>query len=284
MNFGIDVLQPRAQAIILRGAAAGLLGLLLGCSEPNSAPNVGSNSNWLTACEIGADCRASLGCNCGACSKGCSSNQDCADFAGTTCVLASEDAANALCHGATSWTSQGICLPSCQPGSCEATQACVLSACVPMALPDSGFCASVAGVSSDQRTQEEELILSVERARQTGSIDCGSGAVTGQLHLVRLDPRLTCAARALAFDMAVSGNRGLTDSAGRTTTDRYALAGYSPRFWAEGYASNASSASLALQAMLSDQDFCTGFVNTTLTDVGVGFSNNLYVATLATEQ
>jgi hypothetical protein len=283
MDLGIDVLRLPTPATILRCAAFGSIGLLLGCSEPKSSPNVGSNSNWLTACEVGADCAASLPCNCGACSKGCSHNEDCADFAGTTCVLATEDASNALCRGEANWASQGVCLPRCQPGSCGTGQACVLSACVPMALPDLDLCSSVAGVTNAQRTQEEELILSVEKTRQTGGIDCGNGLVATLLHFVRLDPRLTCAARALAADIAASGIRGLTDSAGRTTVERHALAGYSSRFWAEGYAYDVPSASVALQAMLADQDFCIGFVNATLADVGVGFSNNVYVATLATE-
>jgi hypothetical protein len=283
MVFRNDLPQSRSQASTRRSVIIGVLAVVVGCSDPKSSPNVGSNSNWLTACVVNGDCAVSLACNCGACSKGCSSDSDCSSCSGTVCLFAAEDAAIAQCRGSVSWASQGICLPPCASGGCAVDQACALGVCVSLALPNSDFCQPVANVGGDVRTHEDDLVLAFEQLRKAGGVDCGTGSVTGQLPFVRIEPRLTCAARVLAADIAANNLQSLTDSAGRNTTDRYALAGYQQRAWSEGYVRNVSSASAALQTMLNDSRFCPGFVNTVLVDIGVGFSGSTYVITMATE-
>ncbi len=283
MALDNDTPMPATLAMVLGFAVLVLLASLVDCSDPKSSPNVGSNTNWLTACEVNADCTGALGCYCGACSKGCARDSDCASFPGTACVSKAEEAASALCGGLANWSTQGICLPRCEPGGCGENLTCALFACVPMALPDSDFCSAVAGASIENRSREEELVLTVEQARNNGGIVCGNGSATAALSFVRVDPRLTCVARVLAQDIAATGTRSLTDSAGRNTTDRLGLAGYAARFWVEGYAWDSNSASSALQAMLADSDFCSGFSNGSVADIGVAFFANVYVVTLASE-
>jgi hypothetical protein len=274
---------PAMPVLAFGVSCTSLLALFLSCSEPASTPNVGSNTNWLTACEVNSECVDELMCHCGACSKGCTLDSDCAGYQGTACVSSAEDAAVALCRGAAAWASPGICLPRCQPGGCAEAQTCTLGACVPRALPRVDFCSAVSSASVENRTREEELILAVEEARMNGGIDCGTGTVTGSLSFVRVDPRLTCAARVLAQDLAVTGARVLTDSAGRTTSDRLGLVGYQARAWVEGFTRDMSSASTALVAMLGDSDFCSGISNGTILDIGVGYADNVYVVTMGAE-
>lgn len=283
MAFGKE--PPASSMLSFARYRSGLVCLLLigGCSEPTSTPQVGSNTNWLTACDLGAECSASLSCNCGVCSKTCESDADCSSFSDTVCLPQADTAAKALCGGSVTWASQGICLPRCEPGGCGEQLACALGACVPMALPNSAFCSPVAASVADSQTREDELALAVEQARSTGGLTCGNGTAIGKMPYVRVDPRLTCAARALAQDMAATGSQSLTDSVGRTTTDRLRLAGYQALSWAEGYAWDTTSASAALTLMLADADFCTGFANASLADMGVGYVDNTYVLTLAVE-
>lgn len=283
MAFGKESPSPRK--LPSAGSFSQWVCLLLsaGCSEPASTPQVGSNTNWLTACEVSADCAGALGCNCGVCSQPCDSDAECSNFPSTVCLPESDNAANALCGGSVTWTSQGICLPSCEPGGCGDNLTCALGTCVPLSISNSTFCSPVAASTSESRTHEDELALAVEQARSTGGLTCGNGTVIAAMAFVRMDPRLTCSARVLAQDLAATGSQSLTDSVGRSTSDRLGLAGYQPRSWAEGYARDTTSASAALTLMLADADFCTGFANASLADMGTGYVDNTYVLTLAVE-
>jgi len=274
---------PAVPVLALGMASSVVLALAMSCSEPNGSPTVGSNTNWLTACEINSECVDKLQCYCGACSKDCSVDRDCASYPGTACVLSAEDAAVALCRGATTWSNPGICLPRCRPGGCAANQTCALGACVPLVLPVSEFCSTAATPTLVNRTREEELVEAVEQARTQGGIDCGTGSVSAALGFVRVDPRLTCAARVLAQDLAATGGRTLTDSAGHTTTNRLGLVGYNARIWVEGFTRDMTSASAAIVAMLGDSSFCAGISNASVSDIGVGHYGNVYVVTLAAE-
>jgi uncharacterized protein YkwD len=271
---------PAVPVLALGITSAIYLALSISCSKPDDSPTVGSNTNWLTPCEVNSECVDKLQCYCGACSKGCSVDGDCAAYAGTACVLSAEDAAVAQCRGEVSWSSPGICLPRCSPGGCAEAQTCTLGACVPRVLPSSDFCATVSSATAANRTLEEQLAEAVEQARASGGIDCGTGTVTGALGFVRVDPRLTCAARVLAQDLAATGARSFTDSAGRTTTDRLALVGYTARSWAEGFTRDMNSASTAITAMLGDAQFCSGLASAAMADIGVGHVKNVYVVTM----
>lgn len=257
-----------------------LSGVAAGCDDPSPSPNLASNTNWLVACDTDAQCGTAFSCNCGACSKGCSTNDDCGALPGTSCIARTEDATAALCGSAEQWAGQGACLPRCTAGECGEAQFCAVGICVPLALPESQFCAEVANADSDARVNEEILASAVEQLRAAG-VDCGNGSKT--LPPLRLDPSLVCAARVLARDMAATGNHHLTDSYGRNTETRLAEAGYEQTVWAEGFAWDVTDAARALGLILEDSAFCTGFGDVTMTDFGVGYSGGVFVLTVAAQ-
>jgi hypothetical protein len=267
-----------------RGVLAGLAlwACTLACSDPHPGPQVGSNSNWLRTCSTDDVCGKSLGCQCGACTKPCQSDADCASLSNARCVLEHDSAAQALCRSSDTWTGGGMCRPRCQPGTCDAGQVCALLACTPLEVPSSGECASIAVQQSDAELQEEQLLDVVEQARLDGGVVCG-GSASPAAAAVRPDARLFCAARLLAADLAAHGGTTLVDSQGRDTAARMQLTGYSSSFWAEGFGSNVKSASSAWSAMLQSADFCDIAASTRLEDVGVGVWNGTYVVTMGAE-
>lgn len=105
---------------------------LSGCS-PGGEPRVDSQTNWLRACEVDADCGGLL-CQCGACTRPCGANADCADLDGASCVPPQESGVVALCSGAV-LASPGFCLPRCIPGQCTNGAACVSGICSPTPAP-----------------------------------------------------------------------------------------------------------------------------------------------------
>lgn len=272
--------MPRSHYRRVRVALVCSMVIAVSCSDPTSTPTAGTNTNWLVACEADAECDSALSCHCGACSKACTGDADCSVYSGTSCVAVSERAAEALCAGSAK-PSAGLCLPSCEPGECASSQSCVLGACVPAPIPDSVFCSTVTEADEAARTLQDALIASVERTRINGGGECGSGSTTVSLPPLRLDSRLICAARVLASEMAATQVRSLKDASGRDTVDRLALAGYSSRTWAEGYAWDVPDVDTALAVMLRDPDFCAGFSDATLTDLGVAHAGTTYVVTLA---
>jgi uncharacterized protein YkwD len=254
--------------------------LLLGaCSDPPSTPTVGSNTNWLKACDTNEQCGQPTACHCGTCTAQCSSDADCAALAGARCAAQSEPATWTACQ--TVQPTFGICLPRCQPGGCGDGQVCEGGACVLAPVPNSAFCAPVATPSSADRTGEEQLLDGVQAMRAGGGVVCGSSAPTGVLAALRLDPALLCAARVFAADVAVTpAGTDLVDSQGRNTGDRLTLAGYSGRGWAEAYSLRGPVASDALSAMLADAQICPILTDSRYQDVGVGSSGKAYVITL----
>lgn len=256
-------------------------GIEVGCDAPSPSPNLASNTNWLVACDADAQCDTDLSCNCGACSRSCSSDDDCRGYAGTHCVSSAEHAAIALCGHTDRWATQGACLPRCNPGECGTDQFCTLGVCVPVQPPETEFCATNRDIDGATLRAEEALAEAVEQLRSAGGNVCENGSTTAQLPLLRIDARLMCAARALARDMASTGNHLLTDSAGRNTEARLALAVYPQTRWAEGFAWDVASADAALKRMLEDAGFCTGFKDAALMDLGVGYSSDVFVVTIA---
>lgn len=269
-------------ARLLRGFIP-LCFLAVACGDPEPGPTVGGNTNWLRACSTDDPCEGSLECECGACTKGCLTDADCEPLANARCVLESDPSASALCPSTESWLSGGMCRPSCQPGGCPEGQACALLACMPLPVPDSAECAFMASVQPDERVRHDELIDLVEQARLSGGIDCGNGVLTAPVTAVRPDPRLFCAARIFADDLAVTRSLSLTDSSGHVTLDRMALAGYSAQTWTEGFGVDASSPAEGWSFMLESVDFCSHFADPGNTDIGVAISGDVYVVTLGSE-
>jgi hypothetical protein len=267
----------------LRSGLPWLLGIAFlfgGCSEPASTPKTGSNSNWLHACETDDDCAGIGSCECGACTLLCTDDSACAGLDGAGCALPSDPAAWAQCTSRA--PSAGLCLPSCEAGSCGAGQACVNGRCVLAPLPATEFCTPVANPAQSDRVLEDELLALIQSARTEGGIVCPGGAPSSAIAALRLDTRLLCAARVLAADVQVTRNPSLTDSAGRDTPARLSLAGYEQAFWSEDFSFSAT-ASGALMSVLQRAAGCDRIVDETYLDVGIGSVADVQVITLAVE-
>ena len=256
--------------------------LLAACGDPPSSPTVGSNTNWLKACDSNEQCGLATACHCGACTAECTTDADCTALAGARCAVQTEPATWTACQTVQP-TVTGICLPRCEPGGCADGQVCVGGACVLAPVPNSSFCEPIATPSSADRTGEEQFLDGLQAMRTAGGVTCGSGTPSAVLPALRLDARLLCAARVFAADVVVTpAGTDLVDSLGRNTGDRLTLAGYSARTsWAEAYTLRGPVATDALSAMLGDAAICVELTNTRYQDVGVGTSGKAYVVTLA---
>ncbi|MGD8860260.1 MAG: hypothetical protein PVI30_09615 [Myxococcales bacterium] len=110
-----------------RGLLALALSWLLACSPDGGSPQVGSQTNWLMACEASSDC-GELQCVCGACTARCDDDAACQGLAAASCIAADDEGSMALC-GETP-PGSGICLPRCE-GGCDGGTRCVSGVCVP---------------------------------------------------------------------------------------------------------------------------------------------------------
>jgi hypothetical protein len=216
---------------------------------------------------------------CGACSERCSNDADCEALPDARCALASDPAASASCGA----EPIGLCLPRCEPGSCNDGQVCVAGACVLAPLPDAAICADVRTRAAPERTREETLLALLDSLRTAGGVRCGSAAASAPAPSFRLDPRLICTARVLALDIDANGPLGLADSMGRTSPDRLTAAGYDAAVWGESFAIDASDAEAALDYMLAEPDVCTRLTDAQYHDVGAGVAGNTWTITIASE-
>jgi uncharacterized protein YkwD len=257
----------------------GLCLVLWACGDPHSSPTVGSNTNWLKACDTTEQCGRATACHCGACTAECNSDADCAALSGARCAAATDPATWSACQ--TVNPTFGICLPRCQPGECGDGQVCVDGACVLEPVPNNSFCAPVATPATADRTSAEQLLDALQSTRTAGGVTCGSSTPTAAVPALRMDARLLCEARVFAADVAVTRtNSSLVDSQGRTTQDRLNLAGYTGRTWAEAYVLRGPAATDALNLMLGDAAICADLTNSRYQDVGIGSSGGAYVITL----
>jgi uncharacterized protein YkwD len=118
--------------------------------------------------------------------------------------------------------------------------------------------------------------------RLQGGVTCGGFAPTAPAPELRVDPRLTCAARVLAADLVSSGAATLEDSLGRDSRDRIALTGYTPSSWGESFSRGTQAASDALAMIIAREDSCLQLNNVDLVDVGIGSAGDVLVVSLAT--
>jgi hypothetical protein len=266
----------------MRGAlAAALLAAVaaVSCGDDQHDPKSGSNSNWLVACVDEHQCTESRACLCGACSRECIDDNDCAGLEGARCSFSDRAAAVSQCGGA----NIGLCLPSCTPGSCAAGQSCVDGSCVLAEIPDSEFCAPALQVTADTPANEEAMLTLIQRNRLAGSIACASGTSLEPAPGLKLDGRLSCAARIKALDQARTQTRGMLDSEGRTPPERLTLAGYPFSSWWESYAFAADTPSEAYELLLADDDSCPQLGSSAYSSVGIGNAGDVFVVTLAGE-
>jgi uncharacterized protein YkwD len=194
------------------------------------------------------------------------------------CAQPTDPAALAECGGAGG--AEGICLPRCTPGSCGPLQACVGGACVLAELPDVPICDPVADPDAAARTLEDELLEAFQGLRTAGGA-CDPPAPAAAA--LRFDPRLLCAARVWARDLATGAEPAERDSQGRTTQDRLVAAGFTPTLWADGFAMDAQDASEAVQLMIADAATCDRFTDPDFDAVGVGVVDGVLVITVAAD-
>jgi hypothetical protein len=268
-------------SIVLRILAVSAAGALFACGEPSApSPSVGSNSNWLRLCKSDAECGEQLACRCGFCTRECSADAACNMLSDARCVLSDDPAAVSSCTDKTPAPVAGICLPRCDPGSCNDGHACVEGACVATKLPDGAFCNPVAMTSDEQRTLSDQL-LALLYARRADGFTCGSNPLSGAAPAFRLDPRLICVARVLAQDLdAGAAPPGIVDALGRDTLERFDLVGYDATQWNESFAVRARSPEDALRLMLNDLASCRRLADASFRDVGVANYGDAYVVTI----
>jgi hypothetical protein len=107
-----------------------LIALAVGCS-PSNQPRSDSNSNWLTECEVSADCRGDGACICGLCTRTCERDMDCAIAGdGAFCVAPEEASSGAACAAIVSAAEERLCLAGCrEDADCGPESGCVAGAC-----------------------------------------------------------------------------------------------------------------------------------------------------------
>lgn len=278
-----DLLSGTAKSLASRSlawATTFVLGVAAACGDDTSSPKTGSNSNWLVACADASDCASGGVCLCGACSRECSDARDCSSLEGARCSPADDTAHRTQCGGAEPLV--GLCLPRCEPGSCDDGQSCVDGACVIAELPQTDFCDPARAASRAERAAEEQLLQLIQQNRVAGSTACTSGETSAAAPALRLDGRLSCVARVRALDQQATGVTGPADSEGRNARERASLAGYDVSAWWESYAYDATSGSQAYDRTLADADSCSELGNPQYTDIGVGTAGDMFVVVLAT--
>jgi len=117
-----------------RFSLALLLALLGAGCHATDGPREDSQTNWLRACQVDAQCGGSLVCLCGACTRVCDSDASCAALPGSSCIAASDARSIALCAG-NAPSAAALCIPSCVDGSCAAGQTCMAQICAPLGPP-----------------------------------------------------------------------------------------------------------------------------------------------------
>jgi len=271
----------RALGVVLGIAVFALFFAPLSCDSPRAGGPIGSNTNWLKTCDDALDCGGEGDCLCGTCSLECTEDADCSEVPGARCAGVAESSARSQCLPDT--PAYGLCLAGCEPGDCGPTGACVGGACVRRPWPASALCDALPEPDATELGRQDRLLALLQGLRTEGGVECGAAAASVPVPELRWDPRLSCAARGLAVDMAVSRSRSLVDSEGRDTQARLMLVGYSSQIWGEAFALLPGDETAALDAMLADVDSCARFVDDTFLDVGVGSSADAHVVTIGAE-
>jgi hypothetical protein len=115
------------------GALLSMVGSLATACGPDNGPQTGSQTSWVRACQIDAEC-GDLRCLCGLCTRSCDAEATCVGLPGSACVSAADPGSIALCSGQ-SPPSVGLCLPTCGSAACTNGQMCVAGVCSPLPEP-----------------------------------------------------------------------------------------------------------------------------------------------------
>ena len=100
----------------------------LACNETQvspTGPSVGSETHWLSACQVDADCEGEGSCRCGVCTTVCENDAGCA---GGACVTPAEMGGEDVCGAVTADTR--LCAATCDADTaCPDTLTCVDAVC-----------------------------------------------------------------------------------------------------------------------------------------------------------
>lgn len=158
-----------------------LFWLVLSSCSPDPNPQTGSQTNWLRACQVDADC-GSLNCQCGVCTSACDANSTCSNLPGSTCVKTSDRGVIALCDGNEA-SPDSLCLPSCSDATCADGFSCILGICNPddesaaqITLDESTAYQTLSGIGANLAYVESSVIAHPEK-------DALYDAMFGQLGL-----------------------------------------------------------------------------------------------------
>ena len=130
-------MSTRAVSNVWRIVLPALGWLALACTPTRQGGEIDSQTNWMKACQIDAQCGSgSLSCICGVCTSACGGDDACASLSleGGACVAAEEPGVIARCGG-NKPADPGLCLPRCEDVPCPVGQMCVASVCQPIREP-----------------------------------------------------------------------------------------------------------------------------------------------------
>jgi hypothetical protein len=172
----------RERSFRFLAALAWLSCLALACAKLTETPNVGTNTNWLKACDTQDECGDGKSCLCGVCTRACSGDSACgAVHEGTSCQALTASACGS--GGAASMA----CLQGCRSNAeCTALQhgVCRDGLCVP--APDLDVDASVPSPPDANLSVRPDTSMSVQTPGPAGN-DGGSDVMGSGFALSRAE-------------------------------------------------------------------------------------------------
>ena len=133
-------------------------------------------------------------------------------------------------------------------------------------VPDTPYCASVAGFTSTDL--EDEILVIVNQHRAAGAT-CGGQAMAPVAPLT-MAPSLRCAARVHSKDMVDRGYFDHTNPEGEEPWDRMERAGYAWSTAGENIAAGNGTAAATMGQWMNSAGHCRNIMNGDFTDIGVG--------------
>jgi hypothetical protein len=149
--------------------AAALVVFGIGCGPSSKAPRVtDSNSNWLAACEVTADCEGDGSCICGLCTATCSDDRDCSSAGpGASCVRPGEASGEVACAAIVEAAGESVCLAECtRDADCNDDSRCVEGSC--WAEPSSVIDRRDAGMTPSMQAPDAAVVMMPPRAIDAG--------------------------------------------------------------------------------------------------------------------
>lgn len=133
-------------------------------------------------------------------------------------------------------------------------------------VPDSPYCAPVAGFTS---TALEDEILTIVNQHRAAGATCG-GMAMPSVPALTMAPTLRCAARVHSKDMVDRSYFDHTNPEGEQPWDRMELAGYTWRAAGENIAAGNSTAAATMDQWMNSSGHCRNIMSGDFSDLGVG--------------